>query len=410
MIMKGRWKLILVGTLGLLALLLFRSHVSLADKTDDASDNPKLAADSELGSVTGNGINPPVPPRCSQYSTGSFSDTPQAAINDNATTNVVISVSGLDTYLFDVNLRTNIVHTFAADLEITLISPAGTVVTVTTDNGGGNDDVFDGTLWDDDADVPVTDASYSNGVTTTPLVVEEALAAFRGEDPNGDWTLSVTDDASLDTGTINAWGLDFMTLLAAPANVATTNFSNTTAVAITDMTTVTSTITVTGLDPYLYDVDLETFIVHTFAADLEVTLTSPAGTVSTVTTDNGGSNDDVFNGTVWDDSAGTPVTDAVYSNGVPQSNLVVEEALGAFVGEDPNGTWTLTIFDDAGLDQGSLDEWYLDITTALCAPTDVALTGFSGESTGRASIWLLAGLAFAGTAVLILRRRRSFVA
>lgn len=49
------------------------------------------------------------------------------------------NVSGAGTYLWDVNLSTFITHTASNDLDITLTSPAGTVVTITTDNGGTND-------------------------------------------------------------------------------------------------------------------------------------------------------------------------------------------------------------------------------------------------------------------------------
>ena len=62
----------------------------------------------------------------------------------------------------------------------------------------------------------------------------------------------------------------------------------TTPVAIPDgPVTVTSTIDVAGAAPRIADVDLTTFLTHTFAADLDMTLTSPAGTVVTLTTDNG---------------------------------------------------------------------------------------------------------------------------
>ena len=55
------------------------------------------------------------------------------------------------TFTCGVTLMTHITHTFAADLDMTLMSPAGTVVTLTTDNGAGNDNVFNGTLWYDKA-------------------------------------------------------------------------------------------------------------------------------------------------------------------------------------------------------------------------------------------------------------------
>ncbi|MGH7149512.1 MAG: proprotein convertase P-domain-containing protein, partial [Planctomycetota bacterium] len=131
-------------------------------------------------------------------------------------------------------------------------------------------------------------------------------------------------------------------------------YTNSTPVAILDLATANSTIVVSGALPSLLDLNLRTFITHTFAADLDITLTSPAGTVVTVTTDNGAGNNDVFNGTHWDNDAGDPVTDAVFADAVVETPLAPEESFAAFVGEDPNGTWTLTITDDAGADVGTL--------------------------------------------------------
>jgi subtilisin-like proprotein convertase family protein len=299
----------------------------------------------------------------------------------------MITVSGVDTFLWDLDLETFITHTFAGDLDITLQSPAGTVMTLTTDNGAGNDNVFNGTLWDDQADpdgqVPyttndgiATDHAYVNLTLASPLVPEEALAAFYGEDPNGTWTLTISDDTGGDGGTLDKWTLHVTTLMSPPVET-TSSFTNETDLAIpTGPAVVSSMITVSSVFPFLCDLNLETFITHTFAADLDITLQSPAGTVMTLTTDNGAGNDNVFNGTLWDDQADPDgqvpyttnngiATDHAYVNNVLASPLVPEEALAAFVGEDPNGDWTLTIRDDLAGDGGTLGEWTLDVTTCL---------------------------------------------
>jgi subtilisin-like proprotein convertase family protein len=67
-------------------------------------------------------------------------------------------------------------------------------------------------------------------------------------------------------------------------------------------------------------------------------------------------------------SASKLVTDAIYTNLVAKPTLFPEEALAAFRGEDPNGTWTLTIADDEGGDTGSLVQWQLEIFSAACPP------------------------------------------
>jgi uncharacterized repeat protein (TIGR01451 family) len=347
---------------------------------------------------------PAVPAGCGATTTNFTNATPVAIPTGPAVVTSTIVVSGAGTYLYDLDVLTHIQHTFSADLDITITSPAGTVVTLTTDNGGSNDDVFNGTLWDDDANpggqVPyttndglVTDQTYANLTVATPLVPEEALGAFVGEDPNGTWTLTISDDLAGDGGNLNDWSLAVTTFPSAPTVATVPTATNATPVAIpTGPAVVTSTIVISGAGTSILDVNATTFIQHTFSADLDVTITSPSGTVVTLTTDNGGSNDDVFNGTVWDDSANPSgqvpyttnnglVTDQTYANLTLASPLVPEEAMAAFIGEDPNGTWTLTISDDLAGDGGSLNSWSLDIKTFTCAvaaSADLSITKTDG--------------------------------
>jgi subtilisin-like proprotein convertase family protein len=231
-------------------------------------------------------------------------------------------------------------------------------------------------------------------------VPEGAMGAFIGEDPNGTWTLSITDDTAADIGNLNSWSLDVTTLPAVPVAAGPTGFTNSTVTAIPDNTTVTSDIVVAGLDTFLCDVNLTTNITHTFAADLDITLTSPGGTTVTISTDNGGGADDVFAGTLFDDSAADTVTDYTYTDLVTATPLVPEGALAAFIGEDPNGTWTLTITDDAGGDIGNLNTWSLDIETcqAAAAAVRVPTSGPLGLSL------LIFALGLAG--FLLVRRNR----
>jgi len=302
-----------------------------------------------------------------------------------------VFVAGQGVFLNRVRVITDLVHTSSADLDITLTSPAGTVVTLTSDNGGGNDNVFDGTQWDVNADphgqVPytsnprlVTDAVTADNGALMDVASEESLGAFYGENPNGAWTLRVSDDLAANSGTLRAWSLEVTSVPEQP-NVALYSFTNATPTAVPDLAVVSSTLPVAGVGEPIGFVRLVTYLRHTFPADLDVTLTSPSGTVVTITTDNGVNNDNVFDGTVWDDfadpgnqvpfpgnmfSASKLVTDAIYASLVVKPTLVPEEALAAFRGEDPNGAWTLTISDDEGNDVGSLDQWSLEIFTADC--------------------------------------------
>ena len=275
------------------------------------------------------------------------------------------NVSGVGTSLWDVDLTTFITHTSAGDLDMTLTSPAGTVVTITTDNGGTLDNVFNGTLWDANTNDPAMDHVYTDGVTATPLTPEGSLTAFRGEDPNGVWTLTVTDDVpGIDFGDMNAWSLDIAAINSAPVEVLTTT-SQSPALAILDVATVSDSMTVSGAGMSLSSLTLYVEILHTFASDLDITLTSPAGTVLNITTDNGGGNDNVFNGTTFDWDATDTVTDHVYANGVTATPLSPEGSFDNLIGQDPNGLWTLTITDDLGGDVGTLVRWDLNVKTCI---------------------------------------------
>ncbi len=364
-----------------------------------------------LGAVAGSALRgaarvnakvvPTTPAGCGPVTATFTQSTPTAIPTGPAVVSSTLVVGGAGPYLFDLDLTTNLTHTFAADLDITLQSPGGTVVTLTTDNGAGNDNTYNGTLWDDDANplgqVPyttnnglVTDHAYVNLTTATPLVPEEAMAAFIGENPNGTWTITISDDLAGDGGSLDSWSLAVTTFASAPTTANTTATQSTPTAIPTGPAVVSSTLVVAGAGTSILDVDLTTTLTHTFAADLDITLLSPGGTVVTLTTDNGAGNDNTFNGTVWNDDANplgqVPyvtnaglVTDHPYVNLTTATPLVPEEAMGAFIGENPNGTWTITISDDLAGDGGSLDNWTLDIDTFTCQTfADVSVTKTDG--------------------------------
>lgn len=104
----------------------------------------------------------------------------------------------------DINvLVTSLTHTFDADLILSLIHGSTTVVLSNRNGGGGNN--FIGTTFDDAAAT-----SVSSGVApfTGSFRPNQSLSAFNGQDAFGLWTFRVSDNASIDTGSINSWGLD----------------------------------------------------------------------------------------------------------------------------------------------------------------------------------------------------------
>ncbi len=126
--------------------------------------------------------------------------------------------------------------------------------------------------------------------------------------------------------------------------------------------TITSTITVTD-DLCIEDVNvLNLSVTHSWVSDLQVFLTSPNGTtVSLINQVCGSQNDIDLN---FDDSG------AAYSSiPCPPTNGLTyhpEGDLASFVGENTNGTWTLTVVDNFAWDGGALESWQLEIFAGLC--------------------------------------------
>jgi subtilisin-like proprotein convertase family protein len=366
--------------------------------SDDATGDGGSLALWSLTLVTSTCGPPPIP--CAPSAPVTVTNSTPVAISTGAPAVVTstITVAGAPAYLYNLKVITAITHTWCSDLDITLRSPAGTIVTLTTDNGGSLVNVFNGTTWDDKANpagqVPyasnnglAADHSYTSNVVATPLAPEEPLGAFIGENPNGVWTITISDDATGDGGSLASWSLVFSGLASAPIAAAPVTVTNNTPVAISTgaPAVVTSNITVAGAGTQLLNVKALTNITHTWGSDLDITLRSPAGTIVTLTTDNGGSLVNVFNGTTWDDKANPAgqvpyasnngvATDHTYTSNVTATPLTPEEALAAFVGENPNGVWTLTISDDATGDGGSLDSWALTLVTSLCSVPACAIT------------------------------------
>jgi subtilisin-like proprotein convertase family protein len=131
------------------------------------------------------------------------SDNPGTAINDNATvmTTLTYPDSGL---IQDLNVRVNIAHSFTGDIDFSLQSPAGTTVQLFNRRGSGNDNLPNIT-FDDEAAQSIDSAPTPYTGSYRP---EQPLSAFDGQDFNGVWTLTVTDSAGGDTGTIQLFALD----------------------------------------------------------------------------------------------------------------------------------------------------------------------------------------------------------
>lgn len=126
------------------------------------------------------------------------------AIPDNGTAASTLVVSGV-ARVVDVNVTLDITHTYASDLEAYLVSPAGTRVLLFSRVGGWGRN-FTNTTLDDEASAAISGASAPFSGAFRP---QGLLSVLDGQDPNGAWTLEVSDRAAWDTGTLNRWSLSF---------------------------------------------------------------------------------------------------------------------------------------------------------------------------------------------------------
>lgn len=110
-----------------------------------------------------------------------YSNTTDYAINDNATVESPISVSGRSGNApSSVPVAVDIRHTYIGDLKVDLVAPDGSLYNLHNRTGGSADNII---------------KTYTVDLST------EAL--------NGTWKLRVNDNAAQDTGYINSWSVTF---------------------------------------------------------------------------------------------------------------------------------------------------------------------------------------------------------
>jgi subtilisin-like proprotein convertase family protein len=185
------------------------------------------------------------------------------------------------------------------------------------------------------------------------------------------------------------------------ASASAVTFSNPASIAIPvgpgTASPYPSTINVAGLGPSLEDVNLTlSGFSHTFPADVDVLLAGPRGQsvvlMSDVPRDFPPCDDNVLGANLtFDDAAASPIplaTDLISGTYRPTNNDLPFSGCGevldpfpapapggphgstlaVFNGTDPNGTWSLYVFDDETPDSGSIaNGWSLDLTSATAS-------------------------------------------
>ena len=129
------------------------------------------------------------------------SDVPKPIAGTNTITST-IATTGLAGLVTDVDVTLNITHDYNPRVQVCLVSPSGTRILLVASVAGGTG--FVNTALDDDAATPVLLGSGSFTGTFRPV---GGLAKLNGEDPNGTWTLKITNGSDYFSGTLNGWSL-----------------------------------------------------------------------------------------------------------------------------------------------------------------------------------------------------------
>jgi subtilisin family serine protease len=145
----------------------------IAAATPNVVTSPGTGSPNRLLNV-GAGTTPPNPgPR--------FENLADYAINDNATVESPITVSGISGNApATLSVPVDIKHTYVGDLRVDLVAPDGTVYNLRNRTGGSADNI-----------------------------IQTFTVNASSEVANGVWKLRVADLASLDTGKIDSWALQF---------------------------------------------------------------------------------------------------------------------------------------------------------------------------------------------------------
>lgn len=146
-------------------------------------------------------------------------DADSAATPDNDTTSAIVRVPvalriPAKATITDVKASVRLDHNFDADVEIYLASPRG-VILLSRDNGGAGNNYGSGatscagvpTTFDAGAATPITAGTAPFVGTFAPQESLAVLNGLKGNVASVPWTLEVSDDEAVDTGTLYCWNL-----------------------------------------------------------------------------------------------------------------------------------------------------------------------------------------------------------
>lgn len=147
---------------------------------------------------------------------------------------VISEIEVLDDFVIgDLNVKLSITHSYTSYLDAFLTGPDGQRIELFTEVGA-NDDHFDGTVFDDQSQTPITKARppfKGSFIPEGALKKQPSLGHFNGKSVKGVWQLVVRGTRSDRFGMLHSWGLmvipvDDMMDPDNPAPVSTTAQNN----------------------------------------------------------------------------------------------------------------------------------------------------------------------------------------
>ena len=209
-------------------------------------------------------------------------------------------------------------------------------------------------LFADACGGPVNITQGAGSASGSCLPVGVTTNTFTGTDENGNAT----------TASFTITVMDNQNPIPTTDSVETFTFTTgTTSIFCPDYTTTLDTLQVSGLPAVLSSGDIGSVCIninHTFDGDLTISLVSPLGTSYVLSATNGGGGANYTN-TCFDMDALMNIN----AGSPPFNGSFIPEGAGgfdAFNGENPNGTWKLSVYDGSGGDQGTIIDFTINFT------------------------------------------------
>ena len=133
------------------------------------------------------------------------------------------------------NVQVVIEHTWNEDIDLFLESPSGAQVTLTSGNGGSDDNFGDTANCHTQVTTFTMDAGTAISAGTSPyigsFIPDGDFSVFDGEDPNGTWIFHICDQVTADNGSVHFLSLTFdqPPTCPTPSAVGTSNITTSSA-------------------------------------------------------------------------------------------------------------------------------------------------------------------------------------